>query len=94
MEDLGGWLGHLIPDADTTEIFYASADPNYLLSARVALEAVFDEIASHASKCDLGAPNRPGVLSNCSQGQSGQGDVLHGRRGGKRLIFQQNQSVL
>jgi hypothetical protein len=89
MEDVGGWLGHRIPNGDVTEVFYAPTDLNYLISARVALEKALDEIAGHAKV----APVRP-TGAECSQGRSGQGDVRQASGGGKCLIRCQNHSLL
>lgn len=77
MEDIGGWLGHRIPNGDVTEVFYAPADPNYLVSARVALEKALDEIEAHAKV----APVRP-TGDECSQIalKAGRGRAMFAKR--------------
>lgn len=47
MEDLGAWMGHRVPNAVTTEVFYADAAPEYLASVRAAIDGVMTEIGAH-----------------------------------------------
>lgn len=77
MEDIGGWLGHRIPNGDVTEVFYAPADPNYPISARVAQEKALDEIAAHIKV----APLRP-TGDECSQIalKAGRGRAMFSKR--------------
>lgn len=51
-------MGRRIPDAATTEVFYADAAPEYLIHVRTAIDAVMDEIATHLKH----TPMRPGPV--------------------------------
>ena len=44
MEDIGAMLGHRQPHADTTEVFYADAAPDYLGRVVAGIESIMDEI--------------------------------------------------
>lgn len=46
MEDLGAWMGHRIPHAATTEVFYADADPAYLAHVRATIDGVMVDIGA------------------------------------------------
>ncbi len=53
LEDLGAWMGHRVPGAATTEVFYADAAPDYLDRVRWAIDGVMDEIGRHLKKTPI-----------------------------------------
>ena len=62
MEDLGAWMGHRIPGAETTEVFYADAAPEYLLPVMAAIDGVMDEIGALMTR----TPIRPKPVDDSS----------------------------
>ncbi|MBB4266309.1 hypothetical protein [Roseospira visakhapatnamensis] len=56
MEDLGAWMGHRIPGAATTEVFYADADPAYLAGVREVIDGVMADLGARMKN----TPMRPG----------------------------------
>lgn len=58
MEDLGAWMGHRVPGAATTEVFYADAAPDYMASTKHAIDDVMVEIGSHMKS----TPIRPAPI--------------------------------